>query len=410
MTYSDRLKIKKGFKEEITLKTLYLECNMGAAGDMLMAAMYELISDKQVFLDKMNHLWLPNVTIIAEPAVKCGITGTYISVRIEGEEEGIHPHSHHPHHHAGLENITHILSYLDISESVRNNACEVYQLIAEAESYAHGKPVEQIHFHEVGTLDAVADIVGVCILMEMLAPDQVIVSPVCTGFGQVQCAHGILPVPAPATAYILRGIPTYSGAIRGELCTPTGAALLKHFANRFESQPVMCVEQIGYGMGKKEFEAANCVRAMIGGMESKSEQIIELRCNLDDMTPEEISFAQERLFAGGALDVFTVAVGMKKNRSGILLAVLCKPEKREQMVRLLFQHTTTLGVRQTVCQRDLLSRAEFPVQTQYGTVQVKQSEGWGVCRKKVEYEDLSRIAQEQGLDIRTVRRAIEKGI
>ena len=320
------------------MKTLYLECNMGAAGDMLTAALLELHPDPQGFVERMNRLGLPGVVFAAQPAVKCGITGTQVSVTVGGEEEESHDvplHSHvhetaqdeaHPghahdhvhvhdhehthdhehshghehehthehehehtyghehshehghghHHHAGMGDIRHILSHLDIPQPVRQDAEAVYQLIAQAESHAHGRPVEEIHFHEVGTLDAVTDVVAVCWLLHDLAPEQIVASPVHVGCGQVRCAHGILPVPAPATAYILQGVPTYGGSVQGELCTPTGAALLKHFVQRFGSSPVMRVEKTGYGMGKKDFEAANCVRAMLGQTQEESTTIAQL--------------------------------------------------------------------------------------------------------------------------------------
>ena len=174
-------------------------------------------------------------------------------------------------------------------------------------------------------------------------------SPVHVGCGQVRCAHGILPVPAPATAYILQGVPTYGGSVQGELCTPTGAALLKHFVQRFGSSPVMRVEKTGYGMGKKDFEAANCVRAMLGQTPEESTTIAQLACNLDDMTPEALGFAQERLWEAGALDVTTAPIGMKKNRPGVQLTCLCRLEDREKLVSVLFAHTTTLGVRESLC-------------------------------------------------------------
>lgn len=264
------------------MKTLYIECNMGAAGDMLMAALLEICQEPEVFVDKLNDLQIPKVTYRSEKAVKCGITGTSMSVLVDGKEEecedvhghhhahaGIEEHSHehhgeHSHHHTSMREITTMIKTLNLPDKVKQDAIAVYQLIAEAEGHVHGKPVDAIHFHEVGTMDAVADVVGVCYLLHELNPEQIVSSPIHVGMGQVHCAHGILPVPAPATAYILRGVPIYSGEIYGELCTPTGAALLKHFSAKFGSMPVMNVDEIGYGMGKKDFEAANCVRVMLG--------------------------------------------------------------------------------------------------------------------------------------------------
>ena len=302
--------------------------------------------------------------------------------------------------------IRHILSHLDIPEKVREDAQAVYELIAQAESHAHGRPVEEIHFHEVGTLDAVTDVVAVCWLLNELAPQQVVASPVHVGCGQVRCAHGVLPVPAPATAYILQGVPTYGGAVQGELCTPTGAALLKHFVKSFGPSPVMRVEKIGYGMGKKDFQAANCVRAMLGETEEQRESVIELYCNLDDMTPEALGFAQERLWEAGALDVYTVAVGMKKNRPGVMLACMCREEEREKMVSLLFAHTTTLGVREKMCARYTLARSQRTVETALGPVRVKESTGWGVTREKPEYDDLARIARKNSITLEEAKKLL----
>ncbi len=511
------------------MKALYLECNMGAAGDMLMSALAELIPDKEEFVRRLNALHIPKVTVSAETLTRCGINGTHLSVRVDGMEEtseDIHSHAHlgvgstehqrestgnahlsidsasskhphrddghissrtssrkngsrktsprsipskkrgiyglfaydtaqvkrsapdkpqnhgvlpqkpkttdeemrhsaehlheanhshehihehehtHGHSHRSLHDIEDIITKLDISEKVKSDALEVYRLIAKAESRAHGKPIEDIHFHEVGTMDAVTDIVGVCMLMEELAPDKVICSPVHVGCGQVRCAHGILPVPAPATAHILQGVPIYGGRIEGELCTPTGAALLKHFAAEFGEMPVMSVSKVGVGMGMKEFPQANCIRAMLGEIEGESETVCEICCNLDDMTPEALAFAEERLLEGGALDVYTVPVGMKKSRSAVMLVCLCSPEKREDIVRLIFRHTTTIGIRERSCRRVTLKRTIQTVNTKFGVVRVKVSEGFGVRREKTEFDDLAKIARENSLTLEDVQKTI----
>ena len=430
------------------MKTLYLECNMGAAGDMLAAALLELHPQPEEFVRRMNSLGIPGVEFSAQPAVKCGITGTHVSVTVHGEEEEsqdvhLHHHDHHHdhdhhhhdhehththdhdhehhehdhehhehghghHHHAGMGDIRHILSHLDIPQDVREDAEEVYEQIALAESHAHGRPVEEIHFHEVGALDAVADVVAVCWLIHDLAPEQILASPIHVGWGQVRCAHGILPVPAPATAHILRDVPTYGGSVEGELCTPTGAALLKHFAQSFGPSPVMRVKKIGYGMGKKDFEAANCLRAMLGYTQEGRETIAQLCCNLDDMTPEALGFVQERLWEAGALDVTTTPVGMKKNRPGVLLTCMCRLEDRERLVSLLFRHTTTLGIRESQCSRYTLSRSQRSLETPWGPVRIKTSAGWGVTREKPEYEDLAKIARDQDLPLDKVKELLPK--
>lgn len=481
------------------MRTIYLDCGMGAAGDMLMAALLELCPEKkEKFLGKMNGLGLPGVKVEAEPAVKCGITGIHMNVTVFGEEEesedvhdhghththsheacepiaadGLHSHvhshdghehhhgdqcahsheghehhhedqsahsheghthhhedhdahshahhhgdhvhshdghghSHHHHHHSTMAGIASIIEGLDIPAPVKEDMKAVYALIAEAEAHAHGMPVDQIHFHEVGTMDAVVDIAGVCLLFHELGADQIIASPVHVGSGHVHCAHGILPVPAPATAHILQGIPVYSTQVQGELCTPTGAALLKHFVKEFREMPVMTTSKIGYGMGKKDFERANCVRAFLGDTAETGDEIAELSCNLDDMTAEAIGFAEEALFEAGALEVYTIPVGMKKSRPGILLTCMCRREDEEKMVELLFRHTTTLGVREHISRRFTLKRREETVETAYGPVRKKISQGHGVTRAKLEYEDLAAIAKKTGRPLEEIRKEIEK--
>ncbi len=441
------------------MKTLYLDCGMGAAGDMLAAALWELLPEGDAFLEEVNALGIPGVCIKRETAVKCGITGTHISVTVNGEEEESHDHEHghgsaeshdhdhgtgshdygdigghcndeprhegseghghgstsghhhhhgHGHHHSSLHDIEHIVrGHLPLPEKVRDDVMSVYRLIAEAESHAHGVPVTEIHFHEVGTMDAIADITMVCLLMDKLSPEEVVVSPVHVGSGQVRCAHGILPVPAPATAHILKDVPIYGGTVKGELCTPTGAALLKHFAARFGSMPVMRTRAIGYGMGKKDFEAANCVRAILGDAEGEEGTVLELSCNVDDMSAAQVGFAMERLFEGGALDVYTVPIGMKKSRPGILLRVLSEEQDKEKILSLLFRHTTTIGVRETRVQRYVLDRKMASVETPYGTVRCKESTGYGVKRTKYEYEDLAAIAREKGISLEELRAMLD---
>ena len=381
------------------MRTLYIDCGMGAAGDMLTAALLELLPDRESFLKKLNGLGIPGVTVVAERSTKCGINGSHIRVAVHGEEETEDMHDHHHHHHGSMSDIRSIVSRLPIPTMVKLDIMAVYEEIAQAESHVHGVPVEQIHFHEVGTMDAIADITAVCLLMHELDADQIISSPIHVGSGQVRCAHGILPVPAPSTAHILRDIPIYSGSIKGELCTPTGAALLKHFVTEFGDMPAMKVKSIGYGMGKKDFERANCVRVLLGETKEKPEGIWELSCNVDDMTGEQIGFALETLMEQGALDVFTIPIGMKKSRPGILLTVLCREADKERMIRLFFKHTTTLGIREKYCDRHKLDRRIESVETQYGMIGRKVSFGYGIQRSKFEYEDLARIANKNGLSI-----------
>ncbi len=394
------------------MKTLYLDCSMGAAGDMLAAALLELLPDPDAFVAELNALAIPDVKFSREASVKCGITGTHLQVTVHGEEEGAHDHhdhAHSHHHHASLHDIEHIVrGHLSLPTTVADNVMAVYRLIADAESKAHGKSVSEIHFHEVGTMDAIADITAVCLLMHRLAPDEIIVSPVHVGSGQVHCAHGILPVPAPATATILQDVPIYGGSIQGELCTPTGAALLKHFASRFGEMPVMRTSAIGYGMGKKNFPAANCVRALLGERSAASDDVIELCCNIDDMTGEAIGYAFDKLFAAGALDVYTIPIGMKKSRPGHLLHVICREADKDALVRALFAHTTTIGIRENRFRRYTLDRRIETIETADGPVRRKCSTGYGVSREKFEHDDLARIADAQGLSLREAEARVRK--
>ena len=425
---------------------------MGAAGDMLMAALCELLPDPDGFIARMNALGLPGVRFERQRAEKCGVTGTHISVTVDGSEEHshdvdngegglengesdghghehrhdhdhshghVHDHAeatavesplptrysqfHEHHHHSSLNDIHAIIDGLDLPEAVKADAKAVYGRIAEAESKVHGLPVDQIHFHEVGALDAVADVVGVCALMHELAPERVAVSPVHVGSGQVRCAHGVLPVPAPATALLLQGVPVYGGAIRGELCTPTGAALLAHFAGEFGDMPAMTLDRVGYGMGAKDFPRANCVRALLGESADSAGEVAELRCNLDDMTGEEIGFAVQRLRQAGALDVWTQSVQMKKNRPGTLLCCLCPPDREAEFARLMLRDTTTIGVRCQRLRRYTLEREAVTLETPYGPVRAKRSYGCGVDRTKPEFDDLARIAEQENVSIKEIK-------
>ena len=386
------------------MKILYLDCGMGAAGDMLTAALLELHPDPEGFLQRFNRLGLPGLVSGRERVKQGGVLGSRIHVLIDGEEEGgEQPHAPH----RDLPGAEAILKAINVSEDVRESALAVYRSIAEAESAVHGSSVEKVHFHELGQMDAIADVLAVCMLLEELAPEKNLVSPISVGTGYVRCAHGLLPVPAPATARLLAGLPIRSGPEEGELCTPTGAALLRFFGNDFGHMPEMRVEKIGYGMGHKSFSHLNALRAFWGESTGKADQLWLLQCNLDDMTGEELGFAQERLLAAGALDVWTTAIGMKKSRPGVMLSVLCREEKKEEMLRLLFRHTTSLGLRCFPCQRYELEREFFARETPQGTIRVKHSFGFDVSREKAEYEDLAAIARDKKLSLREVKQLLK---
>ena len=411
------------------MRTLYLDLGMGAAGDMLAAALLELLPDPDAFMEKLNDIGIPGVYVRRKTSEKCGITGTCFEVTVNGEVEGEEHqhhhncedehhhesehhheegHHHHHHHHRGMADIEHLVNgHLDLPEKIKKDILAVYRLIAQAESRAHGVEVTDIHFHEVGTMDALADISAVCMLLDELSPDEIIASPVHVGSGHVECAHGILPVPAPATAYILQGIPAYGGEVKGELCTPTGAALLKHFVSSFGELPAITVERIGYGMGKKDFKIANCLRAMLGETKEKSHEIVELSFNVDDMTAEEIGFAMEMLFEAGASEVFTVPAGMKKNRPGTMVCVLCEKDITDKIVSTVFRHTSTIGIRENLMRRYVLERRTEKIETEYGTVRRKISGTGEVEKSKLEYDDVARIAREKGIGFREALKLLE---
>jgi len=448
------------------MKALYLECKMGAAGDMLMAALLELHSDSEGFMKRLNGAGIPKVAVRAAASFKAGIKGTRIEVTVGGLEEGDaaahrHGHSHnaehehgrdghgHKHHHShehehkhghehGHEHehshehrhdhchaygegnssyyhIEELIGGLDVSMAVKKNSIEVYRLLADAESSAHGKAIRQIHFHEVGEMDAIADIVGVCLLMEELSPSIVYASPINVGSGFVKCAHGTLPVPAPATAHLLRGVPTYSSGPNSELCTPTGAALLRHFVKSHGNMPMMSVEKIGCGMGKKDFDALNCIRAFYGELSPTESEgpvegdVVELSCNLDDMTPEAVAFAQQLLHDEGALDIYTAPVVMKKGRIGTSFTCLCLAADKEKMAALIFKHTSTLGIKEYQCRRYTLARKSVLVETELGSVGLKISSGYGAAKSKPEFEDIAKIAKDKGISLDQAAALIKLG-
>ena len=280
------------------------------------------------------------------------------------------------------------------------------RLIGEAESKVHHSTLDQIHFHEVGSIDALVDVTGCAYLLFLLAPETILCSPVHVGNGFVHCAHGTLPVPAPATAELLKGIPFYSRNIQGELCTPTGAAVLKHFVTSFEAMPPMNVTEIGYGMGTKDFAAANCVRVFLGESSPGSntapsfdDSVLSISCNLDDMTGEAVGFATELLLQAGALDVYTIPIQMKKNRPGILLTCICEPKDRERLTSLFFLHTTTRGVRYQMFDRAKLTSEIETCHSAYGDIRIKKSCGYGVEKEKAEFEDLKAISAGHNYEV-----------
>ena len=407
---------------------------MGAAGDMLAGALVSLLSkeEQESFIKMINNIGVDGVKVSLSDDAKCGIAGKHFKVEIDGVEEhshDVHEHEHHHeheqehghhhehgdghndndnhgHHHHGTGPFPKELEAVAEKLNCPNDIQKVYELLAEAEAKVHGKDVSEIHFHEVGMKDALIDIASVVYLMNKLKVDKVVVSPVNVGFGKVKCAHGILPVPAPATAELVKGIPTYAGRFEGELLTPTGAALLKYYADEFSYQPLMNVIKCGYGTGNKNFESANVVKAVLGEVTDEliSENVIELNCNVDDMSAEDMAYATKALIENGAKDAFVTPVIMKKGRSGMLLTVLCSAIDKERFVSLIFKHTSTIGIRVKETERIILNRHEETLHTKLGDVRVKYSEGYGVKREKPEFEDLRKLAEENNISVAEARK------
>jgi uncharacterized protein (TIGR00299 family) protein len=401
------------------MKTLYLECSMGTAGDMLTGALYELLgnNDKKFFLKQINSLGFNNVSITAQPIEKDLIKGTKIHVKIYGHEEHEKNSCHEGHNHShkrsytNLKTIGNIISKLKISEKVKDNAVNIYNIIAQAEAKAHHKPVTQIHFHEVGESDAIIDIVSVCLLVDKVSPNEIISSPINIGKGHLHCAHGILSVPAPATANILYNVPIYTNEYEGELCTPTGAAIIKYFVNSFGQMPIMRIKKIGYGMGTLKIEIPNCVKAFLGesdkNTKTTSNTIAQLQCNLDDITGESLSFASELLLEKGALDVFYTSIQMKKNRPGVLFTCICEIEKADFFAKLILEYTSTFGVRKTICKRYILNHKTSIQKTPCGNIRIKTGEGFGIKKSKPEFEDIAKIARMKNKTFDEIKKKIK---
>lgn len=402
---------------------------MGIAGDMLTATLLGLVDDSKMWIEKLNQIGLPDVTYTLIPKEDKGLEGYRVAVTINGIEEsenhdehikhsethGDREHSeHHVHseqhvHGRGLQDVRDIINSLSISDTCKQNAINVYNLVAQAEAKVHKSTVTQIHFHELGMLDAIADIVAVCVLIEELKFNEIIISPIHVGTGTVHCAHGELPVPAPATMELLGGIPIYADyQIKGELCTPTGAALAQYFGTSYSNMPVMTPTIVSYGFGTKQFERPNCIRAFVEMINDSEDSIIEMSCNLDDMTPEEIGFCIEQLLLSPALEVFTTPIMMKKQRPGTMLTVLCKVEDIEIIRNLIFKHTTSLGIRYYRCERYILNRSIGEIDWEGSTIAFKKSSGFGVIRNKYEYDSLAAFAKRNDMSLLDLKRQLGK--
>ncbi|MDP6439712.1 MAG: nickel pincer cofactor biosynthesis protein LarC [Candidatus Brocadiia bacterium] len=382
------------------MKIGYLDCFSGVSGDMMLGALVDAGVALETIRAALAGLPLEGYRLEEHKVTRGGIAATKVDVILAHE---------HEHAHRGLSEVTDLIRAGELSTEVEGRSIRVFRNLAEAEAKVHGTTVEHVHFHEVGAVDAICDIVGAVAGFEALGLDELLFSKVALGGGMVRTEHGSLPVPAPATAELLKGLPTAGGPVEFELTTPTGAALLRTLGRPSPGWPEMAVERIGCGAGGRDISGhPNVLRLAVGTPErgAESDEVWVLEVNLDDMTGEEIGYLAERLRNGGALEVFTTPVQMKKNRPGVLLTVLCTPEGRGAMEEVLWRHSTTLGVRRSLRARSKLARRHETVETPWGEVRVKLGLlGDEVVRCEPEYEDCRRIAEAAGVALREVNHA-----
>jgi pyridinium-3,5-bisthiocarboxylic acid mononucleotide nickel chelatase len=390
------------------MRLAYFDCFSGISGDMTLGALVDAGCDLEVLRSGLAALQLPGWTISSEKVWKNGMAASYVKIATEDQSK-----------HRSLSAILEILDKSKLSAGVRQRATAIFKTLGEAEASVHNVALEKIHFHEVGAVDAIVDVVGASVGFEVLGIEKFTCSALNVGGGTAKMAHGVLPVPAPATAKLLQGKPTYSNGVQQELVTPTGAAIVATLCAQFGPQPLMSVSAIGYGAGTADLEGQpNVVRIMIGESVEKTvtgfdEEIAVIEANLDDMNPQIYGYFLEKAFAAGALDVYTTPVQMKKNRPGTLLTVLCKPTDSQTLIALVFAETTTFGVRTSAAQRRALPREWVTVHTQFGDVRMKVARLNGRIRQAApEFEDCRILAEEKHVPLHQVmdeaRRNFEK--
>jgi uncharacterized protein (TIGR00299 family) protein len=384
-------------------KTLYFDCFSGAAGDMILGALLDLGLPIEELRAALGSLAIEHGHVTSERVLRAGVSATKFRLH-EGAPADAQGHAHRHHH---LKHIVAAIERSALSQQGRDRAVHLFQRLAEAEAAIHDTTLDKVHLHEVGALDSIIDIVGVVFGMEWLGADEIASSPLNVGSGTVQCAHGTFPVPAPATARLLQGVPIYAGEVATELTTPTGALLVTGYASRYGPLPAMRVGAIGYGAGDKDFKAhPNVVRLMVGESAgpAATETILTLECEIDDMNPQLFGPLMDRLHSAGALDVFYTPVQMKKGRPGTLVTIVARPDRREALAAVLFAETTTLGVRYQEMRRERLDREIVNVATPLGPVRVKVARRDGrIVNAAPEFDDCARIAGERRLPIKDVQ-------
>jgi uncharacterized protein (TIGR00299 family) protein len=388
----------------------YFDCFSGIAGDMTVAALLDAGLNWDALRAELGKLPLDGYEIERTTVTRSAISATYFRVVTTDK-----PSSHSAHHHGRhLSDIETMIAGGALPQTVRDNAIAIFRKLGEAEAHVHGVPIESIHFHEVGAVDSIVDIVGACIGFHEMGISQVYASPLPVGRGMVKTAHGLMPVPAPATAALCAGIPTYPVDVAGELVTPTGAAILATLAKSFGPPPPMSSTRIGYGAGTKDFgERPNLLRITLAAEESQTgsvtEQLLLLETNIDDMNPQVYDDVMRKCFDAGALDVTFTPVQMKKNRPAVTLSVLCDASRREEVLQTLFRHTTTLGIRVSAVERVSLAREIVQVETEFGTVTVKAGiVDADYTKVHAEYESARNAAEKSGAPVMEVMRAAEE--
>jgi hypothetical protein len=377
----------------------YLDCFSGVSGDMLLGALVDVGLPLEGLKADLSRLPLSGYEIAAERTTRAGLAGTRVLVKVTES-----------HRHRRLADILNIIAQGDLPRAVSEAARLAFTRLGEAEARVHGRPVEEVHFHETGAVDAIVDVVGTCCGLHSLGISDVYASALPLGGGWVETAHGRLPVPAPATAELLKGVPTYGGPVEAELVTPTGAAIVTAVARGFGPMPPMTVQRVGCGAGGRELAHPNLLRLFIGeaAAQGAEQQLVLLETNLDDMNPELFEHLMDRLFAAGALDVFWTQIVMKKSRPAALVSVLAEPAKAQELTEILFLETTTLGVRRQEVWRRCLERELVEVSTDYGTVRVKVGRlGSSVVTAAPEYEDCRKRALEHRAPLKVVYEAAQ---
>jgi uncharacterized protein (TIGR00299 family) protein len=381
------------------MKLAYFDCFSGISGDMTLGALVDAGCSADLLRWELRTLQVPGWDLTTEKVWKNGVSATYVRVKTEDQQK-----------HRSLSTILELLKNSQLAPPVRERASVIFQKLGDAEAYVHDAPLEKVHFHEVGGVDAIVDIVGACVGFHALGIERFVCSPLNVGGGTAKMAHGVLPVPAPATARLLQGAPTFSNGVQRELVTPTGAAIVATLCDLFGPQPPMTVSAIGYGAGTADLEGQpNVLRIMIGECAEKTasagleEEISIIEANLDDMNPQIYGYVLEKALQAGALDVYTTALQMKKNRPGTLLTVLCRPEDSNKLMSLLFAETTTFGIRTHRAQRRVLAREWVNVSTSYGDVRIKLSRSNGhILHVAPEYDDCRKLAVEKQVPLQQV--------